>query len=368
VIATAALALAAACGPVPASPQPQSLTPQPDASSSSLAGSTQVPEPDHGDLTWTRTDLSDLHGEGFGWPRDLVAGSDGFMLLAEQIGAVELQKVIRSPDGLRWSTDEPAPFDGRVTTIASNGDQALLFAQMPRLSLFSWKAGWVDRGPVGGTVTLPEGSLWNLGGTPFGWIASAYGGGQAAHWPVVSADGLTWSDLPMRDLGSMVEVAVQGDLVALCFRDAKSVVITRDGVSFTTTALAQGDAAVEDLAAGPRGLVAVGASGGASRVWFSSDGLEWRVARIDRADVSIIQVTAFRGVFVGLGLSPVADGTVTEALWVSADGERWSLMREIPDAREVGYFELAASPDALVVMGQRSPPDGADAVVLWTLT
>jgi hypothetical protein len=111
-------------------------------------------------------------------------------------------------------------------------------------------------------------------------------------------------------------------------------------------------ASLEDVAAGPGGLVAVGLaqpfSGGGARAlaWYSSGGETWRSATVGDSDgYSLLAVTAWQGEFVALG-----SGTGGRAAaWTSADGGAWTQMASLPDGFEAD--RLVAFADRIVAVG-----------------
>ena len=126
-----------------------------------------------------------------------------------------------------------------------------------------------------------------------------------------------------------------------------------DGRTWDLAAVA-GDvgASVEDVAAGPGGLVAVGLAqqfpGGGARAlaWYSSDGATWRSASVgDPNGYSLLAVTARQGGFVALG-----SGTGGRAAaWTSADGRAWTQVASLPDGFEA--HRLVAFADRIVAVG-----------------
>jgi hypothetical protein len=130
--------------------------------------------------------------------------------------------------------------------------------------------------------------------------------------------------------------------------------------------------AVEGIAAGPDGFVAVGIDAGEPReraaVWVSSDGVEWnRIAdKVIFVDARMRDVvwSPEGAVFVAVG------GLESEgAVWVSPDGSAWERVAVLPFAGPGGGIEVeAVASDAggLVAVGREWLSEGASIPAVWT--
>jgi hypothetical protein len=111
-------------------------------------------------------------------------------------------------------------------------------------------------------------------------------------------------------------------------------------------------ASVEDVAAGPGGIVAVGlaqpVNAGSARAlaWYSSDGSTWPQASVSDSDgYSLLAVAAWQGELVSIG-----SGTGGRAAaWTSADGRSWTRVASMPEGFEA--HRLVAFADRIVAVG-----------------
>jgi hypothetical protein len=198
--------------------------------------------------------------------------------------------------------------------------------------------------------------------------AQGIGNVSASAWS--SSDGSNWSRLSQR--GAIAEPGRSIMIVAACPDGHGGLVVagtsaigsdpslalkaaiwqSSDGRTWDRSAVDGGiGASVEDVAAGPGGLAAVGLErpfpGGGDRAlaWYSSDGTTWRSASVgDPNGYSLLAVVAWQGGFVAIG-----SGTGGRAAaWTSADGRAWTQVASLPDGFEA--HRLVAFADRLVVV------------------
>ena len=304
---------ATATEPLPADLELFSGRPAPE-----LAGPASVASPaPRVSLLWSRVSLDEAVFGGVG---DLVMSS----VAAGRLGLVAVGRddpvaaVWTSADGVNWSRvpDEESVFSGEGNTV-----------------MLSVTAG----GP--------------------GLVAVGSDSKRAVVW--TSVDGLTWSRVPhdeaifggdlnpiMNDVtaGGPGLVAVGSDCAGLC-TDASphsaAVWTSVDGVSWSRVPHdeavfgGEGIQAMESVAAGGPGLVAVGADnpddfGYTGAVWTSVDGLTWSRVPDDEevfAHAQIGSVSAGGPGLVAVGFGSNSDlgpNGLSAAVWTSIDGRSWS--------------------------------------------
>lgn len=224
--------------------------------------------------------------------------------------------------------------------------------------------------------------------TPDG-AAQVIGDVSASTWS--SSDGSSWSRLSQP--GAIAEPGRSIMIVATCadrhgglVAGGTSAIASDPTLALKATiwhssdgrtwdpATVDGDvgASVEDVAAGPDAIVAVGlaqpGNAGTSRglAWYSSDGMTWHPASVSDSDgFSLLAVTAWRGRFVATG-----SGTGGRAAaWTSSDGARWTQVASLPEGFEA--HRLVAFGDRIVAVGSvagRSEPESftSDDARSWT--
>jgi hypothetical protein len=240
---------------------------------------------------------------------------------------------------------------------------------------------------------------------PGGWIKNVTAGGPGlvavgaveeevtAVW--TSPDGLTWSRVPHDPAVfggegnqlSMNSVTAGGrGLVAVGEEESgggwvyAAVWTSVDGITWSRVPhsdAAFGESGVQSMsavAAGPSGLVAVGAdsSKGAAAVWTSPDGITWSRVSHDKAVLGGLGSQSMNSVTLGgPGLVAVGStwmGGVPDAVvWTSPDGTTWS---RVPDDESVfgrAVMESVTSSGAgLVAVGATRPFNDFDLdAVVW---
>jgi hypothetical protein len=142
---------------------------------------------------------------------------------------------------------------------------------------------------------------------------------------------------------------------------------------------------IRSIAAGPSGLVAVGASlageagePGLAAAWTSVDGLDWTPARLEPpASVDALSDVIWDGDrFVAFG-RPGLD----QEVWLSADGRTWRRAASVPDAALDGAEDgctgsavcprswiagASAGSGAVVAFGMGGPEGSTGGAILWT--
>ena len=372
VVAIALLALVGCGIPTPSASAVPTVDPSPvatsSASSSPPSSSASAAE---GDLRWQRTSLDALAADGYGWPRNLSAADDGFLMIADRSGDDPEQAIARSADGLDWQVLGPVPFAaGHAGTVASDGERPFLLARSERLGLSTWDgSAWVDQGPVSGAVDPTNDGLGLLTWTAAGWFAVAVRPDDQRL--VRSDDARTWQAVTVDGAEELRAIEPFGRGMAIAWHDPPLVSRSDDGVTFVTDRV---DAApdvdawdvLDGLAVASRGMVVTGTSDAHGAIWWSREGTTWTQAIIAGPPLFFPSVTTFRDAFVALGTTDGANGRVRDqALWASPDGQTWARIHDLPDDG-TEYVELAANADAVVVMGQQMLTDGRNAVVLWT--
>ena len=129
--------------------------------------------------------------------------------------------------------------------------------------------------------------------------------------------------------------------------------------------------ALEDIAAGPGGFVAVGSEHGAggsrAAAWYSPDGLTWTPTQSDLGGDSAGAVVQFGSGYVAAGWAPGADGDDRALFWTSPDGRTWAAAPDAKDLHDVGSTPiLAAVAQHLVAFGYRSHQWVPTEPIVWT--
>jgi hypothetical protein len=186
--------------------------------------------------------------------------------------------------------------------------------------------------------------------------ASAITGFQAL---ATSADGQV--------VGAGTATNAQGDVVGAVWMSADGRSWERiDPNSAAFASDTESDVAIQDVAWGPGGFVAVGSDGGTEvAIWHSPDGLTW--TRADTTSqpfehigtLSAVDAMSKGWVAAGPhGFSDPTGGTVT--LWTSSDGLNWDRVHSI----DPGYaMSVVATDDGVAVAGAMAGVDNYHAAV-----
>lgn len=183
---------------------------------------------------------------------------------------------------------------------------------------------------------------------------------HAAVW--VSADGQHWERLPDEaslQLSWMNAVTERdGLLVAVGSRradeetDTPAVWRSSDGRRWDGVQLSSSPGSIQDVAAGPKGFVAVGISSGAATAWLSPDGSTWTQENFDQAGGAVAtRVAVNRYGFVAIGTSTVA-AYGPQLVWFAPVGG-------VAAQQDVGVDlrEIVAAGDRFIGIGDCGPLD-----------
>jgi hypothetical protein len=130
-----------------------------------------------------------------------------------------------------------------------------------------------------------------------------------------------------------------------------------------------GTEAIMDVAAGSRGLLAVGRDGSNAVVWSSADGAEWRrlsdLQHLFAREESIwaLTITDSHALGVGYHNSP-GGGDEYAVTWISPDGSSWS-RAPIEEASVTLLRGVVATDRGLIAVGSQNVAGQFDAAV-WT--
>jgi hypothetical protein len=122
------------------------------------------------------------------------------------------------------------------------------------------------------------------------------------------------------------------------------------------------------VAAGPSGVVAVGARAGRPAAWYSTDGRRWRPATGLQGSgaAEMTSVAAFEGGFVAAGgAGPAFGADRSAAFWTSSDGRRWRRVADGPALHAGHVWGLAVAGGRLVAVGTTGDPQAGPAAS-WT--
>jgi len=293
-----------------------------------------------------------------------------------------------SSDGLTWGRIADFPGEpGSLAAAVASGSAGIVgvgSAGTDAAAWFSNDAVHWQRAPEQPSLHVaPQVRMTSVVATRRGFVAAGYVGSltgtvQPAFWR--SVDGLGWERATAGDLAGARVAALDvvdggphdGRIVAVgATGDAQHATgpaawVSDDGESWRAADVpGSGPAAMNGVAAGPSGLVAVGndldSISGLS--WSSSDGETWSTAAADPSmdnGGSRIQVEAI----VWTGAQYVAGGhrnfgtqRGTVVIWTSPDGRAWARAPETVALGEGKLFGLAAGTDRLVAVGSVGAPD-----------
>ena len=199
----------------------------------------------------------------------------------------------------------------------------------------------LETGDTAGVWTSPDGRTWEPAkvAQPAGTMAAVASGpgrlvavgnrfenwNRAAAW--TSVDGRTWQTLPAS--------------------------------AFAATGGYE-PGALEDIAAGPGGFVAVGSEQGAgdsrAAAWYSADGLTWTRAESNLGGDSARAVVRGGPGYVAAGWAPGVDGDDRAVFWSSPDGRTWTATPDSKDLHGITPRALAGAPQRLVAVGAGITP------------
>jgi hypothetical protein len=307
---------------------------------------------------WSRISIEPPHVHA------LTAGGPGLVAVGAYDAFDELADIWTSYDGRTWSRvpgEELGP--GVIDDVAAGGP-GLVAVGLSRSHLVG--AVWTSRDGLTWTLA-PDDPVFD--GARIRGVAAGGPGLVAVgvlHRAWFSSDGLTWDlasvpvvppDVYLGDNGqmpqvNMSDVAAAGDrLVAVGSMmmndnsDEAVVWTSADGLTWTDVPL-DGKvfplgSSVQEVTGGPEGFIAIGEDARtAAAMWASEDGLSWRrvgsdndpfrssLPEPDGSGVSLSEVTTGNGgyVAVGTGHAPcngVSGCSIEAAIWTSQDGSSW---------------------------------------------
>ncbi len=289
----------------------------------------------------------------------VVAYRDGYLALATAGNVISLWT---SPDGREWTAvaDVPQPSDVAVmrdADLAVAGSQVVIVG-WAELDLAGFSIVW---SPPDGTVPSPTASP-----VPGAWAPVRSQGAVSG----VQFRDVAWTGSRFVAVGAVVNADVHTFLDSL------------DGVTWRRQEDSTPDGFPMNLAAGPRGLVAVGSIDDRPASWTSPDGLTWTahsdafpVPAPGTDDIEVTEVIATDDgwlavgrrdpqCFVNCGLEPIR-----AYVWTSKDGARWTKLEDQPSLAGGGMSAVARSDGGYVAAGNAAghaaiwtSPDG----VTWT--
>ncbi|MFO7531045.1 MAG: hypothetical protein R6W93_01200 [Candidatus Limnocylindrales bacterium] len=244
---------------------------------------------------------------------------------------------LAAPSGPPRSHPEPTPTPGRSAHVALTGS-----------------APWPSAPLAGAVSVTADGDRFLAIGTPRGTDTGSR--------VFLSDDGLAWSEVELTRKSGIPDpgkaAAFEGNLVVVLGSRGREVTAWRspDGRTWeqgTVEASRQGqlDASIRDLAAGPRGLLAVadfiGQDLGAQRLWHSGDGLAWQQvqppAGLDDG-VALVSVSALEDGFLLMGTATSDDPP--HLIWRSPDGASWVPVTGPDDG---ALLDAVAGDDGMVI-------------------
>ncbi|MDQ3938460.1 MAG: hypothetical protein M3253_07240 [Chloroflexota bacterium] len=143
--------------------------------------------------------------------------------------------------------------------------------------------------------------------------------------------------------------------------------VSRDGIRWERVALPDAaETAVESVAVGPAGLVAVGSSAEEGRllpaVWTSADGLRWQ--RVSDDDLDRGQMSAVAAHLVGYVAVGFEPDTGVGLSWTSVDGRDWEPAEQVPSfGEQPSVNDMIAPWEGFAAFGSGPPGERAQ---MWT--
>ena len=123
------------------------------------------------------------------------------------------------------------------------------------------------------------------------------------------------------------------------------------------------------VAAGPRGVVAVGGVGPAAAAWTSSDGRTWRQGTVQAPAISgtvrMDAVVSGPAGLVAAGGASVGSTQVRALAWTSSDGTHWTTTADAPSFAGGTIAGLSASRSRIVAVGSAVASDGTLSGAAW---
>jgi len=288
-------------------------------------------------------------------------------------GQVPFNHLAESRDGSAWAPVDAPEIDVHVAAAA--GGQLMLLGAVSgseggHLGGLRTRDGqaWDVLGELDG-VPAPPARVTHLAAGPTGWVAvvatPALGQNsqleRARLW--YSADGLRWRyvDLPGLDAGGrIIGVAGSGDRWVLVERregpidgTITTAFTSADGITWSTTTVAELLGNVTAIASRDEGFVIVGDREGTSSrlgVWLTDDGAHWALESPIDPGWPLVP-------FGPTAVAPWRDGwvvaTLSGDLAVTAGEDRWHVRHVLPSG-DVGWVQSIVTIDDVVIAGGAS--------------
>lgn len=350
----------------------------------------QPASPDMAELPGSE-DTEGVSARSVAGPGPVVAVGGGFGL-----------QVWTSPDGRRWTRDDPPVTGSRTDNALVAGDgSAVLIASAG--SLWFRRAGgrWADVGSDASAFPRSSESSTISLMVRVGDRLVAYGrdDGDKAVW--FSSDGRVWqrqaaAESALHDgsgidalttfagvtyaVGTARRAGTAGDSVAAVWRSENGGTTWERADAANPAFFVKGSTQMFGVAAGPRGVVAVGLAYDVGQTidahaWFSPDGRSWRAVAEPAAwsaagDQYLGHVCALPdGGFVAMGAS-VARGQHDSWTWVSADGVNWEQSpgggARVGSDPPLAVSSCTTTPAGVIVAGNVPGRGGRDGMLLRT--
>jgi hypothetical protein len=365
------------------SPPPIGPSPSPEsAASASEAPSAEAMEsPEFETPVWGSVAIPSPDGAGYGgaWPRDVVVGGPGLVVVGStspccaDVGYDDdpwSAVIWTSRDGRRWELLPDLDSFGKAGLRAvAAGDDGLMVAagyevlppdpsepeNLFRMEARLWRStngvDWVS-------VPAPEGEVRDIEWSPLGWVTVGAVGDDAA--VSMSSDLATWTT-ELFGPGAFDHVAVDANGVIVaegCLADPATatgcghrVAISTDGQTWAEAELDGSVTAIVGMLEG--GFVAVGEADGRAAAWGSADGVAW-----DGDPFPDSGPDGFTAAAVGangvIAAEAASDAIGGPRIWHSFDGRQWTLiagLEPIPGQTETRVLTLAFRDAQYVVLG-----------------
>ena len=338
----------------PLQPTPvTTLASAPETTGSTPATTTTVPTPPVVGLGWARIPHDQAvfgpHGLGIA---DIVVGGPGLVAVGFDLGETMTGAVWTSTDGVSWSR---VPHDDELFGPAET-------------RIYAVTIGGPGLVAVGEECTEEDVAAFRC------WVSAVW----------TSPDGVEWTRLPTDDTvfppeSFIADVVTFGDTLVIggmmCGEDPgcrPSIWTSLDGVNWAQAWTEVQAGAINDLAVGSNGLVAVGYrvegdSDDRAAIWSSSDGINWQqgpyepdffgFGAAEAAERGVTAVSPTSGGFVAVGQMDDAP-----AVWVLEEGSEWSLLTTDPDLFGGSVpTALLATEGGLLAVGRN-----VDGAAVWT--
>ena len=301
-------------------------------------------------VAWTSPDGENwsLHTMGdtdYTFPVSLAVGADGTIVAVGRQGTLPIAWT--SSDGVSWTVH-------RVPILGSDGVAERM------TTVIAVPDGFLAGGSVGPETLARHARFWHST--------------DGLAWTAVADDATAFNDAEVLGIAALGQGFVAVGPTGEAFKTTGSVAWTSpDGEHWTridAPDLRTGRAA--SLAAGPHGLVAVGAAidERTAMAWTSPDGKTWTQAPDEPAllhsggFIKMNDVTVADGAFFAVG-EYLGLQRPTMVVWSSPDGVTWTRAREVPVFEQCEPYAIATGPvpagggttPGLVAVGSFGYPD-----------